>query len=376
MRQLRRGTPSSASRFPHNSPAAVESHLDRIHVGNSIPILANLPPASVDVVFADPPYNLQLEGALKRPDESVVDAVDDDWDKFASFEAYDAFTRAWLLAAKRVMKPAATLWVIGSYHNIFRVGAALQDLGFWILNDVVWRKTNPMPNFRGTRFQNAHETLVWAARDKDAKGYTFNYEALKAGNEDTQARSDWTIPLCTGAERLKDKSGRAQRNGPVGSRLGVLVAGLQCLVVEGVPAGSLSRDAQISVSCAFGKRVPRKFGIGLVLRHTTSLRIQNPRSCSAARRGKCCGTSRSPTSSRGLHHPRRRSHPLAGEGVVRAQTLELCPSHRRRRRRGTGHRPRQPTVELQVVGRIGKHEIDRRRRQRAHLGMQSPTWMR
>ncbi|ALK10440.1 site-specific DNA-methyltransferase [Blastochloris viridis] len=208
MRQLRRGTSAQASRFSLDSSAAIESHLDRIHVGDSIPILAGMPPASVDVVFADPPYNLQLEGALKRPDESVVDAVDDDWDKFASFEAYDAFTRAWLLAAKRVMKPTATLWVIGSYHNIFRVGAALQDLGFWILNDVVWRKTNPMPNFRGTRFQNAHETLIWAARDKSAKGYTFNYEALKAGNEDTQVRSDWTIPLCTGAERLKDAHGR------------------------------------------------------------------------------------------------------------------------------------------------------------------------
>ncbi|KAA5602925.1 site-specific DNA-methyltransferase [Blastochloris sulfoviridis] len=208
MRQLRRGAPSSASRISRPSPAAFESHLDRIHIGDCIPILAAMPQASVDLVFADPPYNLQLEGALKRPDESVVDAVDDDWDKFASFEAYDAFTRAWLLAAKRVMKPTATLWVIGSYHNIFRVGAALQDLGFWILNDVVWRKTNPMPNFRGTRFQNAHETLIWAARDKDARGYTFNYEALKAGNEDTQVRSDWTIPLCTGPERLKDESGR------------------------------------------------------------------------------------------------------------------------------------------------------------------------
>ncbi|NJL08059.1 MAG: site-specific DNA-methyltransferase [Methylacidiphilales bacterium] len=208
MRQLRRGASSSASRIPPESSAAFERHPDRIHVGDCIPILAAMPPASVDLVFADPPYNLQLEGALKRPDESVVDAVDDDWDKFASFEAYDAFTRAWLLAAKRVMKPTATLWVIGSYHNIFRVGAALQDLGFWILNDVVWRKTNPMPNFRGTRFQNAHETLIWAARDKDARGYTFNYEALKAGNEDTQVRSDWTIPLCTGPERLKDESGR------------------------------------------------------------------------------------------------------------------------------------------------------------------------
>ena len=208
MRQLRRGASSSASRIPPELPAVAKSYPDRIHVGDCIPILAAMPPASVDLVFADPPYNLQLEGALKRPDESVVDAVDDDWDKFASFEAYDAFTRAWLLAAKRVMKPTATLWVIGSYHNIFRVGAALQDLGFWILNDVVWRKTNPMPNFRGTRFQNAHETLIWAARGKDARGYTFNYEALKAGNEDTQVRSDWTIPLCTGPERLKDESGR------------------------------------------------------------------------------------------------------------------------------------------------------------------------
>ena len=151
-------------------------------------------PARVDLVFADPPYNLQLKGDLKRPDKSHVDAVNDDWDKFSSFAAYDDFTRAWLLACRRVMKPSATLWVIGSYHNIFRVGAILQDLGFWILNDVVWRKTNPMPNFRGRRFTNAHETMIWAARDEKAKGYTFNYEALKAGNEDVQVRSDWTDP--------------------------------------------------------------------------------------------------------------------------------------------------------------------------------------
>jgi len=164
--------------------------------------MASLPAASVDLVFADPPYNLQLRSDLKRPDDSRVDAVDDDWDKFASFEAYDAFTRAWLMACRRLMKPTATLWVIGSYHNIFRVGAILQDLGFWILNDVVWRKSNPMPNFRGRRFTNAHETLIWAARDPN-KGYTFNYEALKAGNEDVQVRSDWTLPLCTGEERLK-----------------------------------------------------------------------------------------------------------------------------------------------------------------------------
>jgi len=170
--------------------------------------MTRLPPESVDLVFADPPYNLQLQGDLKRPDDSRVDAVDDDWDKFSSFTAYDDFTRAWLLACRRVMKPAATLWVIGSYHNIFRVGAILQDLGFWILNDVVWRKTNPMPNFRGRRFTNAHETLIWAARDAGAKAYTFNYEALKAGNEDVQVRSDWTLPLCTGEERLKGTNGK------------------------------------------------------------------------------------------------------------------------------------------------------------------------
>jgi modification methylase len=162
-----------------------------------------LPAGSVDLVFADPPYNLQLQGDLKRPDDSRVDAVDDDWDKFSSFSAYDDFTRAWLLACRRVMKPNATLWVIGSYHNIFRVGAILQDLGFWILNDVIWRKTNPMPNFRGRRFTNAHETLIWASRDAAARQYTFNYEALKAGNEDIQVRSDWTLALCTGEERLK-----------------------------------------------------------------------------------------------------------------------------------------------------------------------------
>jgi modification methylase len=164
--------------------------------------MAKLPAACVDLVFADPPYNLQLAQSLKRPDDSDVDAVDDEWDKFASFAAYDDFTRAWLLACRRVMKPTATLWVIGTYHNIYRVGAILQDLGFWILNDVVWRKVNPMPNFRGRRFTNAHETLIWAARER-GQAYTFNYEALKAGNDDVQVRSDWTIPLCTGAERLR-----------------------------------------------------------------------------------------------------------------------------------------------------------------------------
>jgi modification methylase len=180
----------------------------RILVGDCVAEMAKLPAASVDLVFADPPYNLQLRGDLKRPDDSRVDAVDDDWDKFSSFAAYDDFTRAWITACRRVMKPSATLWVIGSYHNIFRVGTVLQDLGFWILNDIVWRKSNPMPNFRGRRFTNAHETLIWAARDAAKKNYTFNYEALKAGNDDIQMRSDWFIPLCTGEERLKGSDGK------------------------------------------------------------------------------------------------------------------------------------------------------------------------
>ncbi|TIO90554.1 MAG: site-specific DNA-methyltransferase, partial [Mesorhizobium sp.] len=181
--------------------------LDTILKGDCVAALDRLPEKSIDVIFADPPYNLQLDGDLHRPDQSKVDAVDDDWDRFESFEAYDAFTRAWLLAARRVLKPNGTIWVIGSYHNIFRVGARMQDLGFWILNDVVWRKTNPMPNFRGRRFQNAHETMIWASRGQKSKGYTFNYEALKASNDDLQMRSDWLFPICTGAERLKDENG-------------------------------------------------------------------------------------------------------------------------------------------------------------------------
>ena len=190
------------------SPAAPATEwLDTILKGDCVAALERLPEKSVDLIFADPPYNLQLDGDLHRPDQSRVDAVDDAWDQFDSFAAYDAFTRAWLLAARRVLKPNGTIWTIGSYHNIFRVGAIMQDLGFWILNDVVWRKTNPMPNFRGRRFQNAHETLIWASRDPAAKGYTFNYEAMKAANDDVQMRSDWLFPICTGAERLKDDAG-------------------------------------------------------------------------------------------------------------------------------------------------------------------------
>src|SRR5690242_17772464 len=204
----RRGASVRTPRVSFESGRSAPNESARVVVGDCVAELEKLPAACVDLVFADPPYNLQLQGDLKRPDDSRVDAVDDAWDKFASFSAYDAFTRAWLLACRRVMKPNATLWLNGSYHNIFRVGSLLQDLGFWILNDIVWRKSNPMPNFRGRRFTNAHETLIWAARDPDARGYTFNYEALKAGNDDVQMRSDWTIALCTGEERLKGVNGK------------------------------------------------------------------------------------------------------------------------------------------------------------------------
>src|SRR5687767_136315 len=183
--------------------APAELPLGRILPGHCVEAMRSLPSASVDLVFADPPYNLQLGGELNRPDGSHVDAVTDHWDRFASFAAYDTFTRDWLQAARRVLKPDGALWVIGSYHNIFRVGAALQDLDLWLLNDVIWRKANPMPNFRGTRFTNAHETLIWAARGRKSR-VTFNYESLKAANEETQMRSDWLFPICSGGERLKD----------------------------------------------------------------------------------------------------------------------------------------------------------------------------
>jgi modification methylase len=199
----RRGASLRTPRVSFDSAASPS-----ILVGDCVAEMAKMPAASVDLVFADPPYNLQLQGDLKRPDDSRVDAVDDEWDKFSSFAAYDDFTRAWVTACRRLMKPSATLWVIGSYHNIFRVGTILQDLGFWILNDIVWRKSNPMPNFRGRRFTNAHETLIWTARDASKRNYTFNYEALKAGNDDIQMRSDWLFPLCTGEERLKGGDGK------------------------------------------------------------------------------------------------------------------------------------------------------------------------
>ncbi len=179
---------------------------NRILVGDCIAVMNGLPAGSVDMVFADPPYNLQLNGELLRPNHSRVEGVEEDWDKFADFRDYDRFTRDWLAAARHALKDDGTLWVIGSYHNIFRVGAILQDLGYWLLNDVIWRKTNPMPNFRGRRFTNAHETMIWAAKSKDSR-YFFAYEAMKNLNDDLQMRSDWLFPLCTGSERLKDEDG-------------------------------------------------------------------------------------------------------------------------------------------------------------------------
>ncbi|MES2755372.1 MAG: site-specific DNA-methyltransferase, partial [Pseudomonadota bacterium] len=184
------------------TPAQPVLPLDSIIAGDCIAAMRALPAASVDLIFADPPYNLQLGGDLSRPDGSHVDAVTDDWDKFDSLASYDAFTRAWLAEARRVLKPGGALWVIGSYHNIFKVGSAVQDLGFWILNDVIWRKANPMPNFKGTRFTNAHETLIWASMGEKAK-YTFNYRSMKTLNDELQMRSDWEFPICGGQERLK-----------------------------------------------------------------------------------------------------------------------------------------------------------------------------
>ena len=193
-----------AIKVPVRSKASVkpELPLNQILRGDCIEEMRRLPTASVDMIFADPPYNLQLGGDLFRPEGGRVDAVDNDWDKFDTFAIYDRFTREWMTEARRILKPDGSLWVIGSYHNIFRCGATLQDLGFWILNDIVWRKANPMPNFRGTRFTNAHETLIWASRDEKSK-YTFNYRAMKTLNDELQMRSDWVLPICGGQERLK-----------------------------------------------------------------------------------------------------------------------------------------------------------------------------
>lgn len=176
--------------------------VDIILQGDCIELLKNMPDKSVDLIFADPPYNLQLKGELWRPNNTKVSAVDDDWDKYDSFAVYDDFTAKWLTECRRILKDNGAIWVIGSYHNIFRVGKIIQDLGYWILNDILWVKTNPMPNFKGTRFNNSHETLIWAGKSVKSKP-TFHYKTMKAHNEDKQMRSDWLIPICSGRERAK-----------------------------------------------------------------------------------------------------------------------------------------------------------------------------
>ncbi len=195
-------TPAKKARAKPLAVLKTDLPLGQILGGDCVAAMRSLPDASIDMIFADPPYNLQLGGDLNRPDGSHVDAVTDAWDKFDSFATYDAFTKDWLAEARRILKPDGSLWVIGSYHNIFRVGAILQDLGFWILNDIIWRKANPMPNFKGTRFTNAHETLIWASKSEKSR-YTFNYRVMKTLNDELQMRSDWVIPICAGPERIK-----------------------------------------------------------------------------------------------------------------------------------------------------------------------------
>jgi len=186
---------------------SIDAVVNRVLCDDALTKLKELPSNSVDLIFADPPYNLQLKNELWRPNCTKVDAVDDEWDKFSSFKEYDAFCKQWLTECQRILKETGTIWVIGSYHNIFRVGTIMLDLGYWTLNDVTWVKTNPMPNFRGVRFTNATETLIWAKKNEQARGYTFNYTLMKRYNDGLQMRSDWYLPICNGTERLRDKNG-------------------------------------------------------------------------------------------------------------------------------------------------------------------------
>ncbi len=312
-------------------------YLDRVLVGDCIELMKSLPEGSIDMVFADPPYNLQLGGELLRPDNSKVDAVDDEWDKFTDFARYDKFTRAWLAAARRLLKPEGTLWVIGSYHNIFRIGTALQDQGYWILNDIVWRKSNPMPNFKGKRFTNAHETLIWAARDRHARRYTFNYDSMKALNEGVQMRSDWLLPLCTGGERLKAEDGKKAH--PTQKPEALL---FRCLMAASNPGDTiLDPFFGTGTTGAVAKRLGRHY-VGLE-RDRTYAALARPYfwwcGAHAPRRGDAAGSPGCDAHARqatGAAHPFwrvDRSRPVAAR--YRAERLERPPAGACARRRHT-----------------------------------------
>jgi len=232
---------------------SMKLEINEIHHGDCLDLIRQLPSGSVDMVFADPPYNLQLNRDLYRPDRSLVSAVDDGWDKFDSFGSYDAFTAAWLGECRRILKDNGSIWVIGTYHNIFRIGSVLQDAGFWVLNDIIWIKTNPMPNFMGTRFANAHETLIWAARSRESK-YTFHYRAMKGFNDDLQMRSDWVIPLCKGPERIKDR-GRKAHSTQKPEEL------LYRIIIASTNPGDLILDpfAGVGTTAAMAKKLGRDF---------------------------------------------------------------------------------------------------------------------
>jgi DNA modification methylase len=324
-----------------------EEKLDRVLVGDCIDLMQSLPEASIDMVFADPPYNLQLGGELLRPDNSRVDAVDDDWDKFANFARYDSFTRAWLAAARRALKPEGTLWVIGSYHNIFRIGTALQDLGFWLLNDIVWRKSNPMPNFKGKRFTNAHETLIWAARDQRTKRYTFNYDSMKELNEGLQMRSDWLLPLCTGAERLKGEDGKKAH--PTQKPEALL---FRCIMAASNPGDTiLDPFFGTGTTGAVARRLGRRF-IGLerdrLRRHRAQAHRRDP---AAGRRGRLAHAQQA---QRAAHPVRRadRGRPAAARhGAERPEWPPARP--RARRRHAVGRQRAGRASRLDPPGRCG-----------------------
>ena len=310
--------------------------------------MAKLPAASVDLVFADPPYNLQLARDLLRPNNTRVDGVDDDWDKFSSFAEYDRFSRAWLAECRRILKPDGAIWVIGSYHNIFRLGVALQDLGFWIQNDVIWRKVNPMPNFRGKRFTNAHETLIWAARDQKSRA-TFNYESLKALNDDLQMRSDWLFPICSGPERLKDDDGRKAHPTQKPEAL------LQRVLLASTNPGDVVLDPFFGTGTtgAVAKQLGRRFiGIERDPDYAKAAEERIARGAAAAAVGAGDGAVQARRAARAVRHHRRdaaprarhhaarraQAHPRRGEGrrhadagaATRARSIASAPSCRAR----------------------------------------------